>query len=307
MTNFSLIDGLRGIVMRGPNVTESCSFFENLWGLRLSHSENDEVFFRGNGSEPIAYGLIDHPVFGIEYIHFSTKDRSSMNALFKQLVKQNCTIISQPGEFNDFAGGYGFEILDPDNRRLRFRTDALKLTNNKKWGYPDKVSHVVLNTPDMELLQDFFTSVLGFRVSDYSGDQMVFLRCNNEHHTIALSRSNYPSVNHVAFDLSSIDEFMHSIGRMKQAGHNVSWGPGRHGPGNNPFAYYVSPPGFVVEFTTELQIINEKKHQPKVWSRDDPASMDLWMTAGPPSTAQRTAMQGRPDPGFPNQTNSKGK
>ena len=81
--------------------------------------------------------------------------------------------------FNDFAGGYGFEILDPDNRRLRFRTDALKLSNNKKWGYPDKVSHVVLNTPDMERLQDFFTSVLGFRVADYSGDQMVFLRCNN--------------------------------------------------------------------------------------------------------------------------------
>ena len=111
MTNFSLIDGLRGIVMRGPNLTESRSFFENLWGLRLSHSENDEVFFRGNGSEPIAYGLINHPVFGIEYIHFSTKDRSSMNALFKQLVKQNCTIISQPGEFNDFAGGYGFCLL----------------------------------------------------------------------------------------------------------------------------------------------------------------------------------------------------
>tara|TARA_B100000745_G_scaffold43939_1_gene26575 strand:- start:1169 stop:1276 length:108 start_codon:yes stop_codon:yes gene_type:complete len=35
--------------------------------------------------------------------------------------------------------------------------------------------------------------------------------------------------------------------------------------------------------------------------------MDLWMTAGPPSTAQRTAMQGKPDPGFPNQINSKGK
>ena len=60
---------------------------------------------------------------------------------------------------------------------------------------------------------------------------------------------------------------------------------------------------FVVEFTTELQKINEKTHQPKVWSRTDPASMDLWMTAGPPTTSQRTAMQGRPDPGFLNLTN----
>ena len=304
MTNFSLIDGLRGIVMRGPSITESASFFEELWGLKISHSEKDEVFFRGNGSEPIAYGLVNNPVFGIEYIHFSTKDRKSMDALFKELVKKDCTVVRQPGDFDDFSGGYGFEILDLDGRRLRFRTDALSLSEETSWGFPDKVSHVVLNTPDMEGLQNFYTSVLGFRISDYSGDQMVFLRCNSEHHTIALSRSSYPSVNHVAFDLSSIDEFMHSIGRMKQAGHNVSWGPGRHGPGNNPFAYFVSPPGFVVEFTTELQIIDEQKHKPKIWSRTDPASMDLWMTAGRPTTAQRTAMQGRPDPGFSDQNNA---
>ena len=304
MNNFSLIDGLRGIVMRGPSITESSSFFEELWGLKISHTANDEVFFRGNGSEPIAYGLINNPVFGIEYIHFSTKDRTSMDALYKELVKKDCTVVIQPGDFDDFSGGYGFEILDLDGRRLRFRTDAISLSEENNWGFPDKVSHVVLNTPDMEGLQDFYTSILGFRISDYSGDQMVFLRCNSEHHTIALSRSNYPSVNHVAFDLSSIDEFMHSIGRMKQAGHNVSWGPGRHGPGNNPFAYFVSPPGFVVEFTTELQRIDEQKHKPKIWSRNDPASMDLWMTAGRPTTAQRTAMQGRPDPGFSDQNNA---
>lgn len=303
MTNFSQVDGLRGIVMRGPSIIESASFYEKLWGLELSHSEDGTVFFRSTNSEPITYGLVNHPIFGIEYIHFSTKDRSSMDILFTQLVAKNCTIISKPAEFNDFAGGYGFEILDPDMRRLRFRTDSLKLPEKKKWGHPHKVSHIVLNTPDMDGLQKFFTSILDFRVSDYSGDQMVFLRCNNDHHSIALVKSHYPSINHVAFELSTIDEFMHSIGRMKQAGHNPSWGPGRHGPGDNPFAYFVSPPGFVVEFTTELQKINEKTHQPKVWSRTDPASMDLWMTAGPPTTSQRTAMQGRPDPGFLNLTN----
>ena len=83
MTNFSLIDGLRGIVMRGPSINESTSFFEESWGLKISHSEKNEVFFRGNGSEPIAYGLVNNPVFGIEYIHLSTKDRKSMDALFK--------------------------------------------------------------------------------------------------------------------------------------------------------------------------------------------------------------------------------
>ena len=99
--------------------------------------------------------------------------------------------------------------------------------------------------------------------------------------------------------MPSIDEFMRGIGRMKQKGHVPTWGPGRHGPGNNPFAYFVSPSGFVIEFTSEVQQIDEATHQARVWSRTDPEAMDSWMTAGPPTPAQRAVMQGRPDPGWP--------
>jgi catechol 2,3-dioxygenase-like lactoylglutathione lyase family enzyme len=215
------------------------------------------------------------------------------------VVARGGIALGAPAPFDDHVGGYGFEILDPDNRRLRFRTDALSLDEEPEWAKPRKVSHVVLNSPDMDGVQEFYSHVLGFRVSDYSADQMVFLRCNSDHHSIALVRANYPSVNHVAFEMPSIDEFMRGIGRMKQKGHVPTWGPGRHGPGNNPFAYFVSPSGFVIEFTSELQQIDETTHEAQVWPRDNPESMDRWMTAGPPTPAQRAVMQGRPDPGFP--------
>jgi catechol 2,3-dioxygenase-like lactoylglutathione lyase family enzyme len=160
------------------------------------------------------------------------------------------------------------------------------------------VTHVVLNTPDMEATQGWYESALGFRVSDYSANQMVFLRCASDHHSIALVRAPYPSVNHVAFEMSTIDSFMRGIGRMKTKGQICAWGPGRHGPGNNPFAYFVSPSGFVIEFTAEVQQIDEATHVAQVWPRDVPEKMDQWMTAGPPTPAMRTVMQGRPDPGF---------
>jgi hypothetical protein len=128
---------------------------------------------------------------------------------------------------------------------------------------------------------------------------MVFLRCASDHHSIALVRGAYASANHVAFELPTLNEFMRSIGRMKQKGIVPTWGPGRHGPGDNPFAYFCSPTGFVIEFTSELQQIDEETHQAQVWPRDDPEAMDQWMTAGPPTSAQRAIMQGRPDPGWP--------
>lgn len=290
---------LRGIVMRAPMITVTTDFYTQMWGLRVAASEDGITYLAGTGAEPFIYGLKDDDVYGIEYVHFGMDNRSDMDALHAQILGKGYATLGEPAEFADAIGGYGFEMLDPDNRRLRFTTDLEMREAEDVHALPRKVSHVVLNSPDMDGLQAFFTDVLGFRVSDYSADMMVFLRCSSDHHSIALVRAQYPSVNHVAFEMPNLDSFMRGIGRMKQKGQVPSWGPGRHGPGNNPFAYFVSPSGYVIEFTSELQQIDEATHEAQVWSRTDPEAMDQWMTAGPPTPAQRAVMQGRPDPGFP--------
>ncbi|MGH6763677.1 MAG: VOC family protein [Phyllobacterium sp.] len=293
------VGALRGIMMRAPGITATVGFYENNWGLTISHQEDGIALLRGTGDEPFLYGLKDDAVHGVEYVHFSMPDRVTMDALHQQILDHGYLPLGKPAPFDDFAGGSGFEVLDPDNRRLRFRCEANTVEQTVGHALPAKVSHVVLNTPALEATQEWYTDVLGFRVSDYSADQMVFLRCNTDHHSIALVRAHYPSVNHVAFEMPTINDFMRGIGRMKQKGHVPTWGPGRHGPGDNPFAYFVSPSGFVIEFTSELQQIDEVEHVAQVWPRDDPEKMDRWMTAGPPTAAQRAVMQGRPDPGFP--------
>ncbi|WP_417245479.1 VOC family protein [Celeribacter sp.] len=299
MTEMVRVGALRGIVMRGPGLPETLPFYEDMWGLSLAHKEEGVAYLRGTGPEPCLYGLKEGEVFGIEYIHFAMDSRADMDALYEQVSGMGETVLGAPAEFDDWIGGYGFEMLDPDMRRLRFRCEARELDDREEWAMPRKVSHVVLNTPDLEGREAWWERVLGFRASDYSADQMVFLRCNSNHHSIALVRAHYPSVNHVAFEVPTINEFMRAIGRMKQKGHVPSWGPGRHGPGDNPFAYFVSPSGFVIEFTTELQQIDETTHEAQVWPRDVPEKMDQWMTAGPPTPAQRAVMQGRPDAGWP--------
>ncbi len=299
MTQSIRVGALRGLVMRAPGITATKGFYEHNWGLTVAHEADGVVYFRGTGPEAFLYGIKDSPVYGIEYVHFSMPDRAATDALHAHLVALGETVLGAPAAFDDFAGGYGFEVLDPDNRRLRFRAGGLTHAALDQWAKPRKVSHVVLNTADMEGLQDWYCRALGFRVSDYSADQMVFLRCASDHHSIALVRGHYPSVNHVAFELPSINEYMRSIGRMREKGIVPTWGPGRHGPGDNPFAYFVSPSGYVIEFTSELQQIDEATHEAQVWPRDVPEKMDQWMTAGAPTAAQRAVMQGRPDPGFP--------
>ena len=294
------VDSLRGIVMRAPGIAATRDFYVDNWGLTVAAEADGAVYFRGTGPEPFIYGLREDSTFGIDFINFGMTSRDRLLALHAQLRRGGVPIIAAPAALTTPGGGFGFMIRDPDNRRLRFCVDAAENTGVADvMARPRKASHVVLNTPDMERAQAFYETHLGFRASDYSANQMVFLRCSTDHHAIAFNRSPYASVNHVAFEMPSIDSFMRGIGRMRVKGQSPAWGPGRHGPGNNPFAYFVSPSGFVIEFTSEVQQIDEATHQSQVWPRDKPESMDQWMTAGPPTPAMRAVMQGRPDPGFP--------
>jgi catechol 2,3-dioxygenase-like lactoylglutathione lyase family enzyme len=293
-------DSLKGIVMRAPAIAATKQFYVENWGLTVAAEQNNTVYFRGTGPEPFIYALREDATFGIDYINFGMDSVERLEALHAKLKKKGIPIVEAMAALTIPGGGHGFTIRDPDNRRLQFIAGSeLNTDITDVQAQPRKASHVVLNTPNLEGLQAFYLENLAFRTSDYSANQMVFLRCNTDHHAIAFNRSPYPSVNHVAFEMPSIDSFMRGIGRMRVKGQSPAWGPGRHGPGNNPFAYFVSPSGFVIEFTSEVQQIDEETHEAKIWSRDDPQAMDQWMTAGPPTPAMRAVMQGRPDPGFP--------
>ena len=78
-----------------------------------------------------------------------------------------------------------------------------------------KIGHVVLNVSDLETSVRFYTEVLGLQVSDRYPDTMVpggmvFMRCNTDHHGVALVggavRLERTSLNHFAFECGSLEE-----------------------------------------------------------------------------------------------------
>src|SRR5436305_1619266 len=95
---------------------------------------------------------------------------------------------------------------------------------------------VELGVPDLDKSAAFYRDALGFRLSD-STDMMEFVRCTSDHHSLALVRTEGPSLNHMAYEMANVDGLMRGAGRLKQHGYNIEWGVGRHGPGNNVFSY----------------------------------------------------------------------
>ena len=192
------------------------------------------------------------------------------------------------------GGGYGFRFETPDGLPMSISSDSVQHPNVVlDRSRPTKISHVVLNSARTDDQVPFFIDVLGFRLSD-STHMMEFLRCSADHHSIAIFRNNGPSLNHVAYELPNIDGLMRGAGRVKRSGFDIEWGIGRHGPGSNVFSYFIEPNGFVAEYTTELDQLDDATHVPQgasYWQKMMP-NPDRWGLAGPPSNRMRAAMSG---------------
>jgi hypothetical protein len=125
---------------------------------------------------------------------------------------------------------------------------------------------------------------------------MNFIRCSPDHHSIAFAHNEGPSLNHAAFEVPDFDALMTGSGRMKQKGFPVQWGVGRHGPGNNVFGYFFEPNGMVIEYTAEVEQVDEAAYitgTPEDWAKRVQGP-DRWGFADPPTPLLRQCMGGDP-------------
>jgi len=67
---------------------------------------------------------------------------------------------------------------------------------------PLKLGHLAFVVPEPKQFAEFYSRVLGFRVSDWIEDWFVFMRCGPDHHTINFVRGKRTQMHHVAFECS---------------------------------------------------------------------------------------------------------
>ncbi len=290
------LKALRHVSLRCTSIDDARRFYTEGWGLFVVHDDGGRLSLRGTGPEHHIVDFVAADSPGLRHVAFALGSKRDVESAAERVRSLGIELDSEPHQLADPGGGFGFGFRDPEGRLIvlsAFVEAVAPLETDQ--ARPFNLSHVVLNTVDLDAAVDFWTDVVGLRVSDYSEDQMAFLRCSPKHHSIAFNRAEWTSVNHIAYELPSVDAYLSAIGRLARYGERPLWGPGRHGPGGNPFAYCADPIGYVPEITSVLEQVDEATWVPRVWQRV-PDQSDLWGTAGPPSTEVRARMAGEPDP-----------
>ncbi|MDC8833059.1 VOC family protein [Alteromonas gilva] len=255
---------LRSIEMVLPAADQAADFLINVWGAKLAAQQNNTHYIRGSGTFPYLVALEEGDSKYVRSVTFVC-DKQELIALKARVEASGFP--ARPEVSNDLGGGEGIIVELPEGELLRFLADTTEVDTLDDEDLPVKLTHVVFNATDAERTADIVEQVLNFRVSDRTKG-MVFVRCNDSHHSTAFARAGFSSLNHIAFEMQDTDAVMRGVGRLRDHDRTPAWGPGRHGPGDNVFAYYIAPFGAVVEFSTAVEKVPEdyKVGAPEDWT-----------------------------------------
>ncbi len=277
------VSALRSVDLGFANSDKALLFFTEVWNLAPVSEQAGVHYLRGTGAfhHIVTLRLTAKPAM-IRMV-LDAADRAAVDALHAQVIARGLKTVDPPGKLKQPHGIYGFGFKDPEGRNIAIvcgvedHADAADSPDR-----PRKLSHVNINTADSDATLACYCDALGFTLTDTTR-RLRFLSCNADHHSMVLGFTGGPTINHLAFEMPDLESVMRGAGRMRDDGRGLEWGPGRHGPGNNVFCYFLGPEDMPIELTAEMQQIDasHRAKTPEQW-KWPPGRLDHWgVNAGP--------------------------
>lgn len=275
-----------------PDLDASARFYEDVWALAPVKRDGATCYFRASGPEQYVLALHRRPKPEFVRIRLGCATRLAVDAVHAHVQTKGGTPIGSPGALETPGGGYGFSFRDPEGREFQIVTGVQRHAAVHANDRPYKLSHVVFNSTRFDEAAAFARDALGFKLRDRTR-KANFMGCNADHHCLAFTDRKNTALSHVAYELPSLDAELRGCGRLKKAGLQIQWGVGRHGTGDNVFAYYLDPDNFAIEYTTEMQQVDDATYVAgTVETNNRPSHADVWGLSEPPTPQFLRALEG---------------
>jgi catechol 2,3-dioxygenase len=265
------------VALQVRDLASSTSHATSTLGLRESLHDGQSTFLTANDKHH-ELQLLGTGTAALDHIGLEVEHRSELDELRDRVIADGARILSERPEEPGLAealrcvgpGGVVFELYVGMERQPLSIDTVLR-------PFARKLGHVNLLSDEKPELERFILDVLGFRVSDRLGDVATWMRCDPDHHGIALAQAGGGTrLHHYAWELEGWSALGRYADHVACAGEKLIWGPGRHGPGFNHFAYLVDRDDVIVEaYCDLLRIYDEVAYTPIDWSKE-PRALNLW-------------------------------
>ena len=295
MTHFP-VTALRSVDLETPDIGRSEQFYTSVWGLDLVTRHEGVTYLRASGTDHHVVALRQGDRPALEAVTFRLHSDAEFEVIAAASRQHGATLLERSRSKSGarWRDGHGYS-------RTRRRRAALcspghaarRIVFHPQTGRR-RLAHVNLNATDVDGAAAFYERALGFRLTDRT-KAMAFVRCNGDHHAIVIADAPVNGLNHVAFLMPDLEAVMRGSGRMIDAGFPIAWGVGRHGPGDNVFAYFIDPVGIVIEYTAEVLQVDDNYvvRGPSEWVWP-PGRTDHWGIAPPKADHVKAAQTAVP-------------
>lgn len=269
------------VALRTSRLGEAVAFSESVLGLRETERRNDTTYLTCNERHHELV-LIDTDRDECDHIAFEMRDISTLHAAREELEGLGVHLIDAPLEAGVEAvvrflapGGFVFELFAGmrTDQPPRYDTAGVR---------PVRFEHITVCCAAKPEFEAFIQNVLGFRLSDRSGDSIAWYHCTPDHHILNVIASDVNSLHHYAWKIDDWSSLLRVGDQLLGHGGQFMWGPGHHGVGDNYFGYFLDPQGALVEYSWNLlQIVDEARYVAQDWP-DVPDTINLWGWGPPP-------------------------
>lgn len=284
------------------------------FGLQIQQESQNEIYFRGYGSEPFVY-----------HLKRATGEVSEFNGAgyvvrtYSELERaQSIPGATAISEFSAPGGGKTVTLTDPQGFKVHLlhgQTERIpeelslkKLVINYEDSKPRKGTFqrfepgpapvyrwghygVTYDASEVgyEKMYDWYTKVIGLAPSDVVERDGKPITCffhvdrqkeYADHHAFFFKPckpGQSPNVAHAAFEVHDFDVQHLGHNFLESKGYQLCWGVGRHVLGSQVFDYWFDTSGFMVEHYADGDLVNEDTEVSTVQA--GPSALSIW---GPP-------------------------
>jgi len=290
-----VISGLHHYALEVPDLAVAEGFLRD-FGLETGDKDGTLIAqCPGRAQEQVR--LVEAPAKRLHHVSFTVRP-GTLDSVRETLDRAGTPVIEPPAG----APEHGLWIRDPDGTAVqlldgepaparpadevlvnvggsRQRIGAAQWLHATGDVLPRRLGHTLLFTAQPQQMTDFYTQVLGLKVSDRIRGLVTFLNAGpGDHHIFGFIASTHRGFHHASFEVPSIDAIAIGADRMRAQGRDAGWGLGRHTIGSNFFHYNPDPWGSWIEWFSDIDQIDE------CWvARDWEVPPHLW-GAPPPDT-----------------------
>jgi catechol 2,3-dioxygenase-like lactoylglutathione lyase family enzyme len=218
-------------------------------GLQVTHRDSGQTWLSSNGR---AAELV------LVHSDENAAHTIGLEALTPELVEEaasrveaaGCRILSNEPSLDCIAAGVTFAT--PEGLRFEIHTPIRIITYGRRYPTtgvgPNRIDHINLKTPDPAKTRAQLEAIGGLKLSERMvNDALSWMYGGNrQHHVLGLVKGEV-GLHHVSFEFLEFNQYLRLGDILDQFDRQLMWGPGRHRPGDNTYAYYTDASGLMFE------------------------------------------------------------